>query len=150
VKKISRVIAAPRSRVFAAWMSKDAVAEWLPPSGMKAEIDRFDPAQGGGYRLTLAYQADSGGRGKTTPNTDVVNVKFVDVVRDERMVQEATFDTKDAQFAGTMTMTWTFEDADGGTRVTVDVANAPKGISDEDHEKGIRSTLDNLATYVAR
>ncbi|HUS32458.1 MAG TPA: SRPBCC domain-containing protein [Kofleriaceae bacterium] len=148
--KVSRVIAAPRSRVFAAWMSKDAVAEWLPPAGMSARIDHFDARIGGGYRMTLTY--DGSGHGKTTTDTDVVNVTFDEIVLDERIVQATTFDTKDAAFAGTMTLTWTFADAEpgGGTRVTVEVANAPRGITDADHEKGISSTLDNLATYVTR
>lgn len=48
-----------------------------------------------------------------------------------------------------MTLTWSFAEARGGTEVEVTVDNAPDGISDEDHAAGIRSSLENLARFVA-
>lgn len=43
----SRVIEAPPEQVFAALVDPDALATWLPPEGMHAEFERFDPRPGG-------------------------------------------------------------------------------------------------------
>jgi uncharacterized protein YndB with AHSA1/START domain len=145
--QVSRVIAAPRAHVFAAFTSADSLLAWLPPSGMHGSLETFEPRTGGGYRLTLTYEHDEG-RGKTTSNTDVVNVEFVELVPDERIVESCTFETDDPAFAGAMIMTWTFEDAAADTRVALAVENAPAGISEVDHEAGVRSSLDNLARFV--
>ncbi len=37
---------------------------WLPPDGMTAHLERFDPSTGGGYRMILTY-ADT-----ATPHRD--------------------------------------------------------------------------------
>jgi hypothetical protein len=39
-------------------------------------------------------------------------------------------------------------DAAGGGEVAVEVANAPPGIAEADHEIGIRSSLENLCCYL--
>ena len=51
----SRVIATPPDRVFAALLDRDALMAWLPPGGMTARFERFDPRPGGSYRLVLTY-----------------------------------------------------------------------------------------------
>jgi hypothetical protein len=47
-----------------------------------------------------------------------------------------------------MTITWTFTPADGGTEVTVVAEDVPDGISQADHDAGLRSSLENLAALV--
>lgn len=144
---VSRTIAAPRSKVFDAFMTTEALLAWLPPKGMHGEIERFEARTGGGYRMTLRYDQATG-RGKTTSDSDTVDVRFVELVPGERIVQAIDFVSPDAAFAGTMTMTWSFADAGTGTEVTVRIDNAPPGIRDEDHEAGIASSLDQLTGFV--
>jgi hypothetical protein len=48
-----------------------------------------------------------------------------------------------------MIMTWSFEAAGAGTRVTITAENVPPGISQADHDAGLRSSLENLARYLA-
>ena len=146
--RVSRIIAAPRRRIYDAFMDPEALAAWLPPKGMHGKIEAFDPRPGGGYRMTLTYDAPSGGRGKTTADSDAVAVKFVSLVPGERIVQAVEFASAEAAFGGTMTMTWSFAEAPGGTEVDVSVENAPEGISDEGHAAGIASSLENLARFV--
>lgn len=57
------------------------------------------------------------------------------------------FASDDAAFAGTMTMTWTLTEVEGGTEVSVQADDVPPGISASDHEVGIASSLANLAAY---
>jgi uncharacterized protein YndB with AHSA1/START domain len=149
--KVSQTVQAPRSAVYDAFMSADALLAWLPPQGMRGAIQDFDPREGGGYRMTLTYDRPGPEtRGKTTADSDTVEVRFLRLVSDELIVQAAEFDSEDPGNAGVMTMTWTFADAPGGTVVTVLVENAPAGVSEEDHAAGIRSSLENLAVFVAR
>lgn len=140
--RVSKQIAATAAEMYDAFMSAEALAEWLPPSGMRAEVHDFDRARG--YRMTLRYLGQ--GQGKTTTDSDTVDVRYAEVVPNARIVQAVRFESADAQFAGTMTMTWSFRDGE----VAVEVENAPRGISDEDHERGIHSSLDGLAKFVTR
>jgi uncharacterized protein YndB with AHSA1/START domain len=147
--KLSQTIAAPRSAVFAAFLDPEALVVWLPPAGMSGEMHRFEPHVGGGYEMTLRYEAQAKmGRGKTTADADTVAVRFAEIAPDERIVQAVDFASDDPAYGGTMTMTWSFADAPCGTEVAIEVADAPPGVSDADHEAGIRSSLDNLARYL--
>jgi uncharacterized protein YndB with AHSA1/START domain len=145
----SRVIAAPAAQVYAALVDPHALAAWLPPSGMTGRFERFDLRPGGSYRMVLTYTDPSSAAAKSAADADVVEVRFVDIVPGERIVQAVDFVSDDPAFAGTMTMTWQVVAVDTGTRVDVTAADVPPGISAADHAAGIASSLDHLAAYVA-
>lgn len=144
----SRIIRADRERVFAALVDADALAQWLPPSGMSGRFERFDARPGGSYRLVLTYKDGSPGSGKATPDSDIVEAQFVDVVPGTRVVQAVDFVSDDPAFAGTMTMTWELSVDNSGTRVEITADDVPTGITVEDHAAGMESSLANLATFV--
>ena len=146
--RASLVVAAPPERVYAAFVDPDALVAWLAPQGMAARFEWFDPRPGGSYRLVLTYADASDGRGKASSDSDIVEARFVEVVPNERVVQAVDFVSSDPAFAGTMTMTWAITAVDGGTRVDITADDVPDGISAEDHEVGLRSSLANLAMYV--
>jgi uncharacterized protein YndB with AHSA1/START domain len=146
--RASRVIDAPVARVFNALVDRDALEAWLPPSGMTARFERFDPTPGGSYRLVLTYTAPTDPRGKSSADSDIVEARYIDIVPDDRVVQAVDFVSEDPAFAGTMTMTWAVRAIDGGTRVEIVADDVPDGISAEDHAAGLNSSLDNLASYV--
>lgn len=146
----SRVVAAPRERVFAALVDPEALTRWLPPSGMSARFEHFDARPGGSYRMVLTYRDPSAGAGKSTQDSDVVAARFVEIVADDRVVQAVDFEADDPAFAGTMTMTWAVTDVEGGTRVDFRADDVPSGISAADHAAGMESSLANLAALVER
>ena len=146
----SRVIAAPLEQVFAALVDRDALLAWLPPKGMTASFERFDPRPGGSYRLVLSYVDPSGAAGKATSESDVVEARFVDIVPGHRVVQAVDFPSDDPAFAGTMTMAWEVTAVEGGTRVDIVADDVPDGISAEDHATGLASSLANLADHLER
>jgi len=47
-----------------------------------------------------------------------------------------------------MTMVVTFEDAGGGTEVTITFEHIPSGIRPEDNDAGARSSLEKLARVI--
>jgi len=146
--RASRVIGAPVARVFNALLDREALEAWLPPSGMTARFERFDPTPGGSYRVVLTHVDPTGSPGKTSADSDVVEVRYVDIVLDEHVVQAVDFLGDDPALAGTMTMTWAVEPVDGGTRVEITADDVPDGISADDHAAGMTSSLDNLASYL--
>lgn len=146
----SRVIAAPPEQVYAALVDREALTAWLPPNGMTARFERFDPHPGGSYRLVLTYTDASLAPGKATADSDVVEARYVDLVPDVRVVQAVDFVSDDAAVGGTMIMTWEVAAVDGGTRIDITADDVPDGISAEDHAVGLASSLANLAKYVER
>jgi uncharacterized protein YndB with AHSA1/START domain len=146
----SRVVAAPPARLYAAFVDEEALVAWLPPEGMTARFERFDPRPGGSYRLVLTYTDAATASGKATPDSDVVEARYVALVPGVRVVQAVDFASDDPAFAGTMTMTWEVRAVDGGTRVEITADDVPDGISAEDHARGLASSLANLARYVER
>jgi len=146
----SRVITAPPALVYAALVDREALMAWLPPNGMTARFERFDPRPGGSYRLVLTYTDASGAPGKATSDSDVVEAQYIDIVPDVRVVQAVDFVSDDPAFAGRMTMTWEVTAVDVGTRVDIIADDVPDGISAEDHAAGLISSLTNLAQHVER
>lgn len=144
----SRLIHASAATIYAAFASPEAMAAWLPPEGMKGEMLKFSFRDGGGYRMRLTYSESGQGAGKTSEDTDEVEVRFVKLVPDERIEESVNFDSEDDAFAGTMRITWLLERKPDGTRVTVSCRDVPPGIAAEDHEEALASTLENLAAFV--
>ena len=146
--RASRVVNAPVARVFNALVDRDALETWLPPRGMSARFERFDPTPGGSNRLVLTYADPTSSRGKASADSDIVETRYVDIVPNDRVVQAVDFVSEDPAFAGTMTMTWTVRAVDGGTSVEITADDVPDGISADDHAAGLAASLDNLARYV--
>jgi uncharacterized protein YndB with AHSA1/START domain len=145
-----RVIAAPPERVYAAFIDPVALEAWLPPKGMSARVERFDPRSGGSYRMVLTYEDSSSAHGKATADSDIVEARFVDLVPGVRVVHAVDFVSDDPQYAGTMLMTWEVVSHEAGARVEFRADNVPDGISADDHAAGLSSSLTNLANYLER
>ncbi len=142
----SLIVAAPAETIYGAFIDAEALLAWLPPEGMTGEILEFEPRPGGAFRMALHYGTP--GHGKTTADTDVVESEFAELVPGQRVVQLVRFRSDDPAFAGTMRMVWDLEPAEGGTRVIFLAEDVPPGISKEDHDAGLRSSLENLKVYV--
>jgi uncharacterized protein YndB with AHSA1/START domain len=146
--RASRDIDAPVARVFNALVDRNALEEWLPPTGMTARFEQFDAKPGGHSRMVLTYAERTDPHGKSSADSDIVDTRYLDIVPNDRVVQAVQFDSDDPAFSGTMTMTWTVRPVEGRTRVEITAEDIPDGISAEDHATGLSSSLDNLASYV--
>ena len=146
VDAASRFIAAEPADVFRAFTDPVLMLAWLPPDGLTARFARFNPAAG--YRMVLRYDEPPSGGGKASPDEDVVEVRRVALDPPERVVETVEFPSDDPGYAGTMTMTWTFTEGDGGTYVEIVATDVPPGIDPDDHASGLASSLRNLARLV--
>ena len=148
----TRHIRAATGAIFRAFTDADALMAWLPPSGMSGRALLFEPRQGGRYRIELVYETAEapGGGGKSGERSDISAGTFLELEPNRRIVQSVAFESDDPAFDGEMVITWAFEPAGPGTQVTVSAEQVPSGISADDHEAGLASSLENLARFVER
>ncbi|MFE9653647.1 SRPBCC domain-containing protein [Micromonospora sp. NPDC006431] len=145
--RVSQHVKASRPAVYGALVDGDAIARWRVPSGMRGQVHQFEAHEGGAFRVSLTYET-TGGTGKSTSRTDTYHGRFLKLVPNEQVVEVFEFETADPAFGGTMTMTTTLTDADGGTDVLVVHEGIPDSIPAADNETGTRMALANLARLV--
>lgn len=140
---ISRVIDAPRERVFEAWTDPDQLKRWWGPHGMTTPVCEMDLRPGGVFRTVMR---DPGGA--EYPNEGV----FVEVAKPERLVFTEAFG-EDGRPSEEARATITFEDPGGGeTRLTARWLHA--SVADrEAHERmgfaqGWGEMLDRLEAHL--
>lgn len=146
--RISRHIQAPRAAVYRALLDPSAVEKWRVPPGMTSEVHRFEPREGGAFRVSLTYDAPDLA-GKTSAHTDTYHGRFVALVPDEKIVESLEFETTDPALQGEMTITTTLVDADdGGTDLHAIHEGLPPGVPPVDNATGWRESLARLAALV--
>ncbi len=139
----SRLIVASARDIYRAMLDAESVANWRPPRGMSARIERFDARPGGGYRMAFIYDDASVAQGKTSPREDVFEGRFAELIPDERIVEEVDFESPDPTFAGTMrviTTLWEWRAAQrrGADAVAAGPANPACRIKDNINAAGGR------------
>ncbi|MTE13949.1 SRPBCC domain-containing protein [Nocardia aurantiaca] len=144
--RVEKFVGAPRPNVFRALLDAHSVRTWMVPDGMSSRVHEFDPRVGGRFRISLTYDLPTGA-GKTTAHTDTFHGVFARVVPDREVVQIVEFETDDPELRGEMTVTYTLDDAPGGTRVTACHENLPPGLSPDENEIGFRMALAKLAEH---
>jgi uncharacterized protein YndB with AHSA1/START domain len=147
--QISRHVDAPRAAVYQALVDPAAIAQWRVPAGMSSEVHEFDARQGGRFRVSLTYDLPSA-TGKSAAHTDTYHGHFAKLVPGEQVVEVFQFETADPALRGTMTMTTTLTDADGGTDVLIVHEGIPDSVPPADNETGTRMALANLARLLER
>lgn len=136
---LTRVLQAPRTRVFEAWTSPDLVAAWWGPEGYVTEHCEMDIRPGGSYRVSMR-----------SPD-GVLSWKrgiYQDIAAPERIV--FTFAWEDVTGApGHQTVvTVTLEDMGAATRLTLRQAVFETPGWCEDHRRGWTSCLQRFAAWL--
>jgi uncharacterized protein YndB with AHSA1/START domain len=98
---LDRVIAAPRSKVYRAWLDPEILARWMGPDDFSVVVATVDERIGGTHHVEL-LDAD----GETHTFTSVIE----ELVPDERIVLTWRFHWT----AEETLLTLTFRDAEGG------------------------------------
>ncbi len=114
---------------------------------MNGHVHEFDAREGGSFRISLTYD-EPGKAGKSLSHTDTYRGYFAKLVPDELVVEVFEFETVVPGLRGTMTMTTTLTDTDGGTDVLVVHDGIPDGVPAADNATGTRMALANLAALV--
>jgi uncharacterized protein YndB with AHSA1/START domain len=143
---LSRLIDAPRHKVYRAWTEPDLLKQWFAPAPFTTPVAELD-VRPGGASLIVMRSPD----GNEFPNRGV----YLEVVPNERLVFSDAYTTA-WQPSGKpfMTAIITFEDEAGRTRYTARVRHWT--VEDrETHEKmgfhqGWGQCADQLAALVAK
>jgi uncharacterized protein YndB with AHSA1/START domain len=143
----TQLVRAPCSAVYAALLDPAAVESWRVPDDMTASVHEWEPREGGRFRVSLTYRVEDR-TGKTEGATDTYAGIFTRLVPDEQVVEELAFETGDPALQGTMTMTWTLRELDGGTEIDLLHEGLPDVVPPEDNATGTRMALTKLAAYV--
>jgi uncharacterized protein YndB with AHSA1/START domain len=132
----SQLISVSPLAVYRAFAEPVAMERWIPPSNMRGTMLHFDFREAGSYRMRLTYAEPQRGRGKTSEDSDEVDVRLTKLEDGERIEQEVIFKSEDPAFSGMMRRIWTFQSEGNGTLVTVCAENVPEGIGQRTTRQG--------------
>jgi uncharacterized protein YndB with AHSA1/START domain len=143
---LTRLIDAPRAKVFRAWTDPELLKQWFAPLPYTTPVAELD-VRPGGANLVVMRTPD----GNDMPNRGV----YLEVVENERLVfTDAYTKAWEPSVKPFMTVILTFEDEGGKTRYTARVRHWT--VADrEKHEKmgfhyGWGLCTDQLAALVAK
>lgn len=137
---VSRVIDAPREKVFAAWTDPVQVVKWWGPEGFTTTMLESDLRPGGVRKLVM-----HGPDGTDYHNKSV----YVEIVEPERLIYEQIGGRQGGGSAH-FTMTATFEDREGKTELTMRMLFKSTAARDQVIEEfgaveGAKQTIARLA-----
>ena len=143
---LTRIIDAPRAKVFKAWTDPELLKQWFAPLPYTTPVAELDVRPGGANRIVMRSPD-----GSDLPNRGV----YLEVVENERLViTDAYTKAWEPSQKPFMTVILTFEDLGGKTRYTARVRHWT--VADrEAHEKmgfhqGWGQCADQLAALVAK
>jgi uncharacterized protein YndB with AHSA1/START domain len=143
---LTRLIAAPRQKLFKAWTDPDLLKQWFAPLPYTTPVAELDVRPGGASRIVMRDP-----QGNEFPNRGV----YLEVVENERLVfTDAYTRAWEPSAKPFMTVILTFADEGGKTRYTARVCHWTVG-DREAHEKmgfheGWGRCTDQLAALVAK
>lgn len=136
--RLHRVLRAPPSKVYRAFIEPAAMAKWLPPYGFTAHVEHMDARVGGTFRMAFA----NFGTGKAQS----FGGEYVELVPDRLIRYTDRFD--DPNLPGTIEVTVELREVLCGTELTVVQSGLPAAIPVEFCYLGWQESLEQLARLV--
>ncbi len=130
--RVSRIIKAPREKVYAAWITPEALSKWFAPGPRQPKAEHLDVRIGGAYRIVMQGADDA----------PVAIGEYQDVVSNEKLV--FTWNWEGATSPPTM-VTVSFADVDGGTEVMLVHEQFANDETRDHHRMGWDAIMDKLA-----
>jgi uncharacterized protein YndB with AHSA1/START domain len=152
--EITRIIDAPRERVWRAWTDPDLVKQWWGPKGFTSPVQKIDLRVGGEYLGAMRspegreYWSTGVYREIVAPERLVATDSFAD---EHGNVVPASYYGMSGDWPVEMLVTVTFEEQDGKTKLTVRHSGL-EAHSDTDIQnmrQGWNETLDKLDEFLA-
>jgi uncharacterized protein YndB with AHSA1/START domain len=135
---LHRVIAATPEKLFRAFTTKDALAQWMPPHGFTAHVAHLDAVVGGTFRMSFT---------NFTTGQDIwFGGEYREILPNEKLVYTDKFD--DPHLLGEILVTVQFKAVSCGCELTIAQANLPAVIPLEQCYLGWQQSLNNLAKLV--
>ena len=137
--EIKRVINAPPTRVYEAWIDPAQLKEWWGPEGVRTRSLSSDARVGGKYRWDLVNQ-----EGEEMS----VFGEYRELVPEKRIVFTWQWDDDKVWENRTSLVTIELFDRDGGTEVRLRHEQLPSEESRDRHSEGWNSLLNRLEQFL--
>ncbi len=135
---LHRVLPVKPDKVFRAFTTAEAMAQWLPPYGFTCAVHELDPRVGGRHRASFTNF--------TSGNSHSFGGEYREFVANERLVYTDRFD--DPNMPGEMVVTVELRAVSVGTELRIEQAGIPDMIPVEACYLGWQESLDKLARLV--
>jgi len=136
--RLHRVLHAPPTRVYKAFIDAEAMVKWLPPNGFTAKVHHMDARVGGTFRMS--FTNFSSGNGHTFGG------EYLEMVPDEKLRYTDKFD--DPNLKGEMDVTVLLKKVSVGTDVSIVQSGIPDLIPVEACYLGWQESLVLLGKLV--
>jgi len=136
--RLHRVLRAPPSKVYRAFLEPLAMAKWLPPHGFTCVVHQMEPRVGGRFRMSFQNFSTGGGH--------AFGGEYLELVPDQRLRYTDVFD--DPNLPGTLEVTVNLRAVLCGTELSVTQSGIPAPIPLEMCYLGWQESLTQLAALV--
>ena len=136
--RLHRVLRAPASRIYRAFLDPEAMAKWLPPNGFTGKVHHMDAKVGGTYKMSFTNFSNG--------NSHAFGGKYLELLPHERIRYTNVFD--DPNLPGEMITTIALTKVPVGTEVNIEQAGIPSVIPIEACYLGWQESLTLLAKLV--
>ena len=133
-----RVLKAPPSRVYRAFLDPAALCKWIAPAGYTCTVQHLDAKVGGTFKMSFT-EFDSGG-------SNAFGGEYLELVPNEKLQYTDKFD--DPNLKGDITVTVVLKKVSCGTDVSIEQAGVPDIIPMEICHLGWQDSLKQLAQFV--
>ncbi len=133
-----RVLKAPPSRVYRAFLDSAALCKWIAPAGYTCTVHHLDAKAGGTFKMSFT-EFDSGG-------SNGFGGRYLELIPNEKLHYTDVFD--DPNLKGEITVTVVLKKVSCGTDMSVTQAGVPDIIPEEMCHLGWQDSLKQLAQFV--
>jgi uncharacterized protein len=138
--RVTRLIKAPRERVFTAWTTPADILKWFGPETCQTVSAKVNLRAGGNYHLRV--------KSKEMGDIDLEGV-FREVKWPSKLVYTWSFSGHPELDFGESQVTVEFVDRKGATEVQITHEQLPSEGVKEDHNRGWNGSLDRLEKHLA-
>jgi uncharacterized protein YndB with AHSA1/START domain len=136
--KLHRVLNAPASRVYKAFLDADGLAKWLPPHGFTCKVHHLEAKVGGSFRMSFTNFGSGNGHS--------FGGEYQELVPDQLIRYTDKFD--DPNLPGEMQVTVRLSKVSCGTDLQITQEGIPEAIPTEMCYLGWQQCLLQLAALV--
>jgi uncharacterized protein YndB with AHSA1/START domain len=139
--QLSRVVAAPRERVFAAWTTPDGIKNWFGPDGSRVLDAQVDLRVDGEYCFSISTERLGEIR---------VRRRYREVTPPAKLVYTWQWEGNPELAVAASLVTVEFISADTSTEIRLTHEHLPSIESRDQHGHGWSGAFDRLEKYLAR
>ena len=139
--EITRLIKAPRDRVYAAWTDPAQLKKWFGPENVQTREIVADARVGGTFRWDLI-----------NPEGEEMTIRgeYRELQPDKKIVFTWQWEDDEDWENHVSIVTVELDDADGGTELRLTHEQLPNEESRDGHTRGWNSALDKLVKFFSR